>query len=188
MTSTVAPASWMQRLRQRVVALSTTPHALAALCAVAFVDGSFFPIPPFALLIPMVLSRPERAWRYAILGTLASLAGGLGGYAIGYAVNHGMTTALAVDPSLPIKFHLGAWAVDTTLRDVLTNHFWLLAVACSVLPTPYKVVAIGSGIVGVALPSFVLASVIGRSARFFAVTFVLVFMRERSLKWFKPRR
>jgi membrane protein YqaA with SNARE-associated domain len=173
----------MKRMTQRVVMLSNTPHAIVALAVVAFIDGSIFPIPPFALLIPMVLAKRERGPFYAVVGTVASLFGGLAGYALGYAISQGLTSFLSIDPALPLHFKVGTWIVDTTLRDVLTQNFWILAVACSIMPTPYKVVAIGSGVVGVALPAFVLASVIGRSARFFGVTFALMFFRQFAEKW-----
>lgn len=175
MAEDVAPelGGW-QRFKARIVALSNTPHALLALAVVAFIDGSVFPIPPFALLVPMVLSKRERAWFYATVGTVASLFGGLAGYALGHAISQGLTSFFAIDPALPLHFKLGSWVVDTTLREVLTQNFWILAVACSIMPTPYKVVAIGSGLVGVGLPAFILASILGRTARFFGVTFGLV--------------
>ncbi len=184
MTEVAVPApSFMKRLTQKVVMLANTPHAVVALAVVAFIDGSIFPIPPFALLIPMVLARRERGPYYAIVGTVASLAGGLVGYGLGYAVTQGITSFVSFDPALPLHFKVGSWIVDTTVREVLTQNFWLLAVACSIMPTPYKVVAIGSGVVGVALPAFILASIIGRSARFFGVTFVLMFFRQFAEKW-----
>jgi membrane protein YqaA with SNARE-associated domain len=131
----------------------------------------------------MVLSKPERALRYALIGTGASLVGGLVGYAIGYGIASGLTTAFTFDPHFAIKFHLGSWAVDTTVAQVLTQNFWLLAIACSVLPTPYKVVAIGSGFVGVSLPAFLLASLFGRTVRFFVFTYALVFFGARAQRY-----
>jgi len=176
------PQGWFARMRQRVVAYSATPYATLALAVVSFIDGSVFPIPPFALLVPMVLSQPKKALRYALIGTGASLLGGLVGYGIGYAVAQGLTSAFDIDPALPI--HLPRFGVETTLRAVLTSNFWVLAIACSILPTPYKVVAIGSGIVGVALPAFILASIIGRLIRFFAVTYAFVFLGAGAKKYF----
>src|SRR5260370_16811965 len=68
----------------RILRLAAGPNALAALLAVSFVESSFFPLPPDILLIPMILARPRDAWRLAAFCTLASVAGGLLGYAIGY--------------------------------------------------------------------------------------------------------
>jgi membrane protein YqaA with SNARE-associated domain len=181
--SVEAPKGTLARWTARVAALSNTPHALFFLVLVSIIDGSVFPIPPFALLIPMVLARRERAWFYAGVGTVASLFGGLIGYALGYGIGHGLTSFLAIDPSLPLHFKIASWQVDTTLREVLTHNFWILAIACSILPTPYKVVAIGSGVVGVALPSFVLASILGRTARFFGVALALVIFGAAAAKY-----
>ncbi len=78
-TSVAAPPeklSWYRRLYLRVEALSSTKYALAAMLLVSVVDGSVFPIPPFALLVPMVLAQPKKWVQYALMGTVASLFGG----------------------------------------------------------------------------------------------------------------
>lgn len=178
----------LQKLTARLVAMVETPWAIWAMAFVAVVDGSVFPVPPFALLIPMVLAKPNKAWRYALVGTIASLIGGLIGYGIGQAINSGLTNWFSVDPNLPIRIDRLGWQVDTTLAKVLTEQFWLLAVACSILPTPYKVVAISSGLVGVGLPQFFLASVIGRSIRFALVTFVVWYFGEPALRWITKQK
>src|ERR1700678_1399914 len=67
----------------RVRSLAEGPHAERALAAVAFAESSFFPIPPDVLLAPMALAKPGRAWRYALIATVASVIGGMLGYAIG---------------------------------------------------------------------------------------------------------
>jgi membrane protein YqaA with SNARE-associated domain/outer membrane lipoprotein-sorting protein len=174
-------------LTERVVRLAQTPYALWAMAAVAVIDGSIFPIPPFALLVPMVLAHPKRALRYATVGTVASLFGGLLGWGLGRLIAGGLTHAFSVDPNLPLHFHFMGHVADTTLAQVLTQNFWLLAIACSILPTPYKIVAIGSGVVGVALPQFMLASIIGRCVRFFAVTYALVFFGKRAERFLSPK-
>ena len=76
----------LQRLYQRTLALSADRRAPWWLAVVAFAESSCFPIPPDALLIPMALARPERAWRFAAICTVASVAGGALGYLIGYAL------------------------------------------------------------------------------------------------------
>lgn len=179
----VRPASWTARLRQRVVALSRSKHAFAAMVGVSVIDGSVFPIPPFAVLVPMVLAEPKRWWRLAVAGTVASLFGGLLGYGLGHLAMQGIASGFAVDTSIPIRVH--ALGIDTTLRGALTEQFWILALLCSILPTPYKVVAIGSGLVGVGLPEFFLASVIGRTVRFFAVSGAFALFGERAKRWIK---
>src|ERR1700722_13177298 len=72
--------SMFKRLYHRVLSLAESPHAPAALAAIAFAESSFFPIPPDVILVPMSLPQPQRAWRYAAICTVASVAGGIVGY------------------------------------------------------------------------------------------------------------
>src|SRR3954447_12982036 len=76
----------LRRLYDRVLALAASPRAPWWLAVVSFTESSFFPIPPDALLVPMVLARPDRAWFFAAVCTAASVVGGALGYLIGYAV------------------------------------------------------------------------------------------------------
>jgi membrane protein YqaA with SNARE-associated domain len=175
------PASWMARLRQRVTDLSRSKHAFLAMMVVSVIDGSVFPVPPFAILVPMVLAEPKRWLRLAVAGTAASLLGGAIGYALGWLAMQGIASSFAIDTSIPIRFP--SLGIDTTLRGALTEQFWVLALLCSILPTPYKVVAIGSGLVGVGVPEFALASLLGRSVRFFAVSFAFAFFGEKARRW-----
>ena len=76
----------LRKLYDRTLTLAASPRAPWWLAAIAFAESSFFPIPPDALLVPMALARPERAWRLALICTIASIAGGALGYFIGYAL------------------------------------------------------------------------------------------------------
>ena len=76
----------LRRFYDRIIALSASPAAPLWLFGIAFAEASFFPVPPDALLIPMVLARPVRAWRLALICTLGSVTGGALGYLIGYAL------------------------------------------------------------------------------------------------------
>lgn len=174
------PLSWYRRLYLRVEALSTTRYALVAMLAVSVVDGSVFPIPPFALLIPMVLARPKSWWRLALWGTLASLVGGLIGYYLGVFFHDSAEALFHIDMDMRIT----RFGMDTTLGGLLGDNFWGLALLCSVLPTPFKVVAIGSGLVSVPLHKFMLAAVIGRTVRFFAVAGVVAMGGPRARRFF----
>ena len=73
-----------QRLYRWTLSLADSPRATPALAAVAFAESSFFPIPPDIVLVPMALANPKKAWFYAGVCTLASVAGGIVGYGIGY--------------------------------------------------------------------------------------------------------
>jgi membrane protein YqaA with SNARE-associated domain len=175
--------SWYRRLYLRVEALSTTRYALAALLIVSVIDGSVFPIPPFALLVPMVLAHPRRWWWLCLLGTLASIGGGLLGYWLGAVFQSQVADALGID--LDVRLDLPRLGIQSTLGQLLGDNFWVLVLLCSVLPTPFKVVAIGSGLVSVPLGRFVLAAVIGRTARFFLIGGVMAFVGPRGRKWLR---
>lgn len=173
--------SWYRRLYRWVEALSSSQHALAAMLLVSVIDGSVFPIPPFALLVPMVLARPHKWVRYAVLGTVASLLGGLIGYWLGTLINAGAVSFLNIDLNVRVQ----RFGVDATVGELLGQNFWVLSLLCSVLPTPFKVVAIGSGMVSVPLDRFLLAAIIGRTVRFFAVSGVMRFVGPTARKWLR---
>jgi membrane protein YqaA with SNARE-associated domain len=173
--------SWYRRLYRWVEALSSSRHALVAMLLVAVIDGSVFPIPPFALLVPMVLAQPRKWVRYAVLGTVASLFGGLIGYWLGTFIGAGARELLGIDLNVRVQ----RFGVDATVSELLGQNFWVLSLLCSVLPTPFKVVAIGSGMVPVPLDRFLLAAVIGRTVRFFAVSGLMRFVGPPARKWLR---
>jgi membrane protein YqaA with SNARE-associated domain len=155
----------LQRLYARTLDIAAGPHALAALLAVSFVESSVFPIPPDILLIPMVLARPAQAWRLAALCTLASVAGGLLGYAIGYFLFDAIGRPIleynhAIAGYEALKAGFAKWGV------------WIIILK-GMTPIPYKLVTIASGVVHFPLASFIGASVISRSLRFFLVAALL---------------
>ncbi len=131
----------LHRLYDRMMALAAGPRAVAALIVVAFVESSFFPIPPDILLIPMVLAAPRKAWRYAVIATLASVAGGFLGYAIGYF--------LFATLGRPILEFYGAMARYAALQAAYDHWGVWIIVLKGMTPIPYKIVTIASG----ALPS-----------------------------------
>jgi membrane protein YqaA with SNARE-associated domain len=155
----------LQRLYARTLDIAAGPHALTALLAVSFVESSVFPIPPDILLIPMVLARPAQAWRLAALCTLASVAGGLLGYAIGYFLFDAIGRPIleynhAIAGYEALKAGFAKWGV------------WIIILK-GMTPIPYKLVTIASGVVHFPLASFIGASVISRSLRFFLVAALL---------------
>lgn len=135
-------------------------HAQWYLGGMSFAESSFFPIPPDVMLAPMVLARRERAWRYALITTLTSVAGGILGYLIGM---------LAFEMVEPILHDMGYWERFQTAVDWFEEYgFWVIFLA-GFSPIPYKVFTISAGTIGMAFLPFVLASFIGRGARFFMV-------------------
>lgn len=135
-------------------------HAPAYLGTMSFAESSFFPVPPDVMLAPMCLAQPERAWRFALLTTLTSVAGGLAGYAIGY---------YAFEALAPWLQTTKYWASYETAVQWFNDYgFWAVFIA-GFSPIPYKVFTIAAGALSMALLPFTLASVIGRGARFYLV-------------------
>jgi len=176
-----APESWYQRLYRRVEGLSATPYALTAFLIVSVIDGSVFPIPPFALMVPMVLANPRRWWTLALAGTAASLLGGLIGYSLGSLIHQGVVGVFHID----LNARVDRFGIHSTVGELLGRNFWFLALLCSILPTPFKVVAIGSGLVSVPLTRFLLAAILGRLTRFFLVGGLMALVGPRARKWLR---
>ena len=157
-------------LYPRLKALAEGPRAEAALAAVAFAESSFFPIPPDVLLAPMALAKPGRAWRYALIATVASVIGGMLGYAIG---------AVLFDT-------VGQWLVNLygygarvdALKQTYAQWGWLVILIKGLTPIPYKLVTIVSGLLGYNFPLFVALSIVTRGARFFMVAGALHWFGE----------
>jgi membrane protein YqaA with SNARE-associated domain len=160
----------MRRLYDWMMRLAGGRHAVPALIIVAFVESSFFPIPPDLLLIPMVLAAPRRAWRYAAIATLASVAGGFLGYAIGYFL---FTTV-----GRPILDFYGAMTRYAALRAAYDHWGVWIIVLKGMTPIPYKIVTIASGALGFPLVAFGVASLVSRALRFFLVAALLYFFGE----------
>ncbi len=148
-----------------VMGLASHPHALWFLVAISFIESSFFPIPPDVLLIAMVLSNRQQAWRIAFFCTVASALGGCFGYGIGYFFYETIGYKIIEFYHLQDQFvALQAWFDDWGI--------WAVLVA-GVTPIPYKLVTITSGVVQMDFVAFTLMSVIARGIRFFLVVALL---------------
>ena len=148
------------KLFDRVMTWSSHPKAPWYLAGLSFSESSFFPIPPDVMLAPMVLAKPESAWRFAGLTTVASVVGGAAGYLIG---------ALAIEAIEPLLHRLDYW--DAYLEARLwfqTWGFWAV-LAAGFSPIPYKIFTIAAGAMSMLVVPFILASLAGRGARFFLV-------------------
>ncbi|MGD8575658.1 MAG: YqaA family protein [Thiohalophilus sp.] len=147
-------------LFDRVMRWSTHRHAPAYLAGLSFAESSFFPVPPDVMLAPMSLARPERAWNLALLTTIASVLGGMVGYLIGM---------FAFEVIEPLLHSAGYWQQYLQTRDWFVEWgIWVIFIA-GFSPIPYKVFTITAGVVAMSFLPFVIASAIGRGARFFLV-------------------
>ncbi len=154
---------WMMRM-------SAGPNAPWALALVSFLESSIFPIPPDVMLVPMVLSDRSKAWRHATVATVASVIGGMAGYAIGYFLFE-----LIGNPVLNFYGYGGKF--DTVTAWFRDWGVWIL-IAKGWTPFPYKVLTILAGAAKMDLLSFTVASIVARAMRFFLVAALLYFFGE----------
>lgn len=164
------------------MAQAERPYAARVLAFIAFLESSLFPIPPDVLLIPMVLGARARAWYYAALCTVASVAGGLAGYLIGAYLFE-----LVGQPIL--EFYDYVQEFDDFERIYQQWGLWIVFLA-GFTPFPYKVITIASGVAGLDLVTFMVASTLARGGRFFLVAGLLWYFGppirgfiERNLGW-----
>ena len=154
-----------RRLYDWTLGLAGHRHAERSLAAIAFAESSFFPIPPDVMIVPMILARRDHAWRIATICTVASVAGGVVGYAIGYFLYdsvgqwlmrvYGMTEGIE-----QFRSWYDRWGAAIILLKGLT-------------PIPFKLVTIASGFAAFNFPLFLAAAVVTRGARFFILAFLL---------------
>jgi membrane protein YqaA with SNARE-associated domain len=171
----VVHRAMLRRIYDWCIDAAHKPYALWILAAVAFAESSFFPVPPDVMLIPMSLARPQRAWLYAAICTVASVLGGILGYAIGAvlydSIGHWLIQLYGLDGKVEAfragYAEYGAWII---LLKGLT-------------PIPYKLVTITSGFANYNLGLFIGLSVIARGGRFFVVAILL----NRYGEWIRAR-
>lgn len=150
--------------------LAAHRHARWGLALVAFAESSFFPIPPDVALIPMVLAKRAAAWTYATICTLASVLGGIAGYAIGFF--------LFVQLGEPILAFYGyADQFESFAARYNEQGVWIVLIA-GLTPFPFKVITIASGATALNFVAFVGTSIFARGLRFFAVSALLWWFGE----------
>ena len=155
----------LRRMYDWCIAAADKPYALWLMGAVSFAESSFFPIPPDVMLIPMSLARPSKAWWYALVCTVTSVAGGVVGYLIG---------ALLYDS-------VGQWVINLygygdkveAFRASYAEYGAWIILLKGLTPIPYKLVTITSGFANYNLFLFIVFSIIARGGRFFVVAIVL---------------
>lgn len=157
-------------LYERVLGWARHRHAERYLALMSFAESSFFPIPPDVMLAPMCLAERARAWRFAAVTTVASLAGGLLGYGIGYF------SFDAIEPWLRESHYWESYLKGREWFDEWG--VWAVFIA-GFSPIPYKIFTVSAGVAVLSLPGFLLASLIGRGARFFLVAGLIVAGGER---------
>lgn len=164
--------NWTARLPRRmydwVLSWAPTPYAVPALFLLAFAESSFFPIPPDVLLIAMCIGTIAKSYRFATWCAIGSVVGGMAGYGIGYYLwdNEGVRSFFydyipGVSPDSVEK-----------VREIYSRWDYWIVFAAAFTPIPFKVITILAGVCAINFPMFVIASTIGRSARFFLVAWL----------------
>ncbi len=152
----------LSKLYLWVESLSIRKSAPYYLCGISFIESSLFPIPPDALLMPMCYFNQKKSLTYAFITTVASVLGGLFGYAIGVFIYNNI-----IPPHLIIGKVMSQHNFDKVVQLYKGNVFWAVFTA-ALTPIPYKVFTIAGGYCNIALVPFTIASVMGRGGRFFA--------------------
>jgi membrane protein YqaA with SNARE-associated domain len=158
-------ASCLQWLYHRLITLAEGPHALWVMMAVSFAESSIFPLPPDPVLVPMMIARPQRAYRYALLCTLASVLGGLVGCALGAllfeTVGRPLIDLYGLGPSFQVfRARFAVWGS------------WII-IAKGFTPIPFKLVTIASGAFGLDISRFLLACIVARAGRYLLLAVLL---------------
>jgi membrane protein YqaA with SNARE-associated domain len=155
----------LRRIYDWCIAAADKPYAAWLMGAIAFAESSVFPIPPDTMLIPMALARPQRAWGFATLCTVASVLGGLLGYAIG---------AYLYDSVGQWLIHLYGYGDKVeAFREAYARYGTWIILLKGLTPIPYKIVTITSGFAGFNLGLFVVCSIVARGMRFYLAAFLL---------------
>jgi membrane protein YqaA with SNARE-associated domain len=169
----------LRRLYDRVIALAGHRHAGWWLMAVAFAEASFFPIPPDALLVAMGIARPHRVWRYAIIATIGSVAGGALGYYIGYAVFDRLAQ--------PIIHFYHMEPAFQAFQEKFARYGLYVILIKGLTPIPYKIVTIAAGAARFNFGLFMAASLVTRGGRFFLVATIIRLFGEAARDFIERR-
>lgn len=170
---------YVQHWLDRLWAIASRKGAVRVLMGVSFTEAIFFPIPPDLMLIPMALANRERAYRLAAICLLYSLAGGVFGYFIGYFF---MEVA-----GMPIIHFYGLDEKYLVIQDWYDRYSaWAVAVA-GLTPIPYKLCTLTAGAFKINWPVFVIASVVSRGLRFFAIALIISLFGDKA-RYFLQKR
>lgn len=156
---------FVRKIYDSVFHLSKENGAIYWLFAIAFIESSFFPIPPDVMLIPMILAAPKKAWSIAGVATAGSVIGAYLGYAIGFYFFQ-----LIAEPLLNFYGYLEKF---NSFKDLYNQYGAWIVFGAGITPFPYKIITIASGVVHMNLIVFTIASIIARGMRFYLVAWLL---------------
>ncbi|MCH8013199.1 MAG: DedA family protein [Candidatus Dadabacteria bacterium] len=160
-----------RRLYNWVLGWANTKYGVPALAIVSFAESSFFPVPPDPLLMALSLGKPKRAFWYALVCSVMSVLGGIFGYFIGWALWGLMSSFFLTYVFSPEAFDF--------VRAQYEQNAFLAILGAAITPIPYKVFTVSAGVFHINLLYLILASAIGRSARFFLEAGLVYFFGEQ---------
>jgi len=167
--------NFVRRLYNWVLSWADTPYGTPALFVLAFMESSFFPVPPDVLQIALSAGRPKRSFWYAGVSVVGSVLGALLGYLIGYMFWEATQSFFYA--------HVFSEKTFDQVKDLYREwDFWAIF-AAALTPIPYKVFTIAAGVCSIAIPMFVIASVVGRCMRFFTVAALMFFFGPTIKEW-----
>lgn len=157
----------LRRLYDWTMSLAARKSAEAWLAVIAFIESSVFLVPADVLFLPMALARPQRAWRYALVATVASVLGGIAGWALGYYAFEAIAK--------PVLEFYGKLDAFNAMRESVSYETIVLLLITSGLAhlPPIKIVTILSGVANINLGLFVVSAIAARGARFFFLAWLL---------------
>jgi membrane protein YqaA with SNARE-associated domain len=166
-----APFKFMRSLYDWTLHWAKTKNSNYALLGIAFMEASLFPIPPDALLIPMVVSKPKFWYKTSLICTIGSVCGAFLGYAIGRIFYD--TVGLAI-----VNFY-GLQHAISVVGEKYANNAFLTIFVGGFTPIPYKSITITAGMFDISLPTLFIASIFGRGGRFFIIAIALKFFGKK---------
>ncbi|MEM7008348.1 MAG: YqaA family protein [Thermodesulfobacteriota bacterium] len=161
----------IRRLYDWVLSWADTKYGTPAMAIVSFMESSFFPIPPDPLLMALCLGKPKKSFWYAFICSAASVLGGVLGYFIGWAL-----WDLLSGFFLTYVFNEEAF---NYVGDLYNQNAFLAVLGAAITPIPYKVFTVAAGVFHISLFYLIIASAIGRSARFFLEAGLIYFFGEK---------
>ena len=158
----------LARLQDWVIAHANKPSATRWLLGLSFAESIIFPVPIDPLLAAIVLSKPEHYIRLAVLTAITSVGGGIVGWGIGVVIGEAITQS----------GWLGEQGTYDTVVTAFVNHGWLVVLIGAFTPFPYKITVISAGFLGIGIVPLIIASLIGRMARFLLVAGIIRHRRD----------
>ena len=163
----------IRKLYDWVLSLAETPYGSIALFILAFSEASFFPIPPDVLLIALALGSRSKSFKFALICSIASISGGIAGYGIGHFLwwngdSYNMAAHFFFNniPGFSEELFLN-------IKEQYDIHGFIIIFTAGFTPIPYKLFTITAGAFKISFPSFLIATIISRSARFFLVSYLI---------------